>query len=191
MKTFRLLFLALFLFAGSQIAHAQTAYTKGDKIASLGVSFGNYGYGFAGSRSGGFIPITASLEFGVHESISVGPYIGYASWNYDYSFGDYSSNFLSVGAKGSWHYVPFINQELNTSLDEQKLDFYISLFLGIENRSFGYDDRNIDNQRSNVTRLVFAPVLGFRYMFTPKVGAFIELGRGTFGYSSLGVSAHF
>lgn len=183
-----------FIFA-PPVSKAQNAYEKGDRIANLGFSLGHYGYGLAGTRSGGFIPLTASLEFGVHENISVGPYVGYASWNYDYAFNSfrssYSSRYFSVGAKGSFHYLSLMNQEFNTNLNEQKLDFYLSLFLGLENRSFGYDDQNDPNQRNNVSRVIFAPVLGFKYLFTPNVGAFLELGRGTFGYLSLGVSANF
>ncbi|CAN5220866.1 hypothetical protein BH23BAC1_BH23BAC1_26390 [soil metagenome] len=166
----------------------QGAYNLGDKIFMAGVSFGTYGYGYLGSRGGG-IPLYASLEFGVHESISVGPYIGYASYNYGYGIYDYRWNFLSVGAKGSWHYLPLLNRELELNIDDDVFDFYVSLFFGYENRSFSGDDFGLNY--ANTGRLVFAPVLGFKYLFTPSVGAFVELGRGAFGYATVGVSVTF
>src|SRR5690606_28712685 len=73
-----------------QVESGDLAYNQDDKIAQLGISFGTYGYGFGyvGSRSF-TLPVTASLEFGFHEYLSAGPFIGFASWRYDYSASDY------------------------------------------------------------------------------------------------------
>ncbi len=98
-----------------------------------------YGYGYLGGRSVSIPPLTAALEFGVHENFSVGPYVGYASWNYDYTSFNYSWNFLAVGARGSFHYVPVLNEALDLSLDEEKLDFYVSLLVGMEFQTFSGD----------------------------------------------------
>ncbi len=189
MKNFTVLVLLVLLVFGSYDAKAQRAYEEGDKILMAGISFGTYGYGYMGSRSGGMVPLYASLEFGIHEYFSVGPYVGYASYNYDWGFGRYSWNFLSVGAKGSFHYVPIINEAFDFDLDEEKFDFYISLFLGYENRSFSGDDFGFNY--GNEGRLVFAPVTGFKYNFNPQFGVFAELGRGAFGYATIGVSYRF
>jgi hypothetical protein len=189
MKKLTLLFLFVIASLSSLDSYAQRgAYNMGDKIFMAGVSFGTYGYGYLGNRGGG-IPLYASLEFGVHESISVGPYIGYASYGYDYGIYNYRWNFLSLGAKGSWHYLPLLNRELELNIDDDRFDFYLSLFLGYENRSYSGDTFGVSY--GNEGRVVFAPVLGFKYLFTPNVGAFLELGRGTFGYATIGVSLTF
>lgn len=190
MKKITLLLIVLFVSFVSIDSFAQRSYEKGDKTFMAGLSFGSYGYGYGGTRSGGMIPLYASLEFGVHENFSVGPYIGYASYNYDWGFGSkYKWNFLSVGAKGSWHYLPAANEALGLNIDDEKFDFYLSLFLGFESRTFS-GDAGVWNY-GNSSNIVFAPVLGFKYLFTPSVGAFVELGRGTFGYGTVGISARF
>lgn len=169
------------------------AYNKGDKIFMAGVSFGYYGYGLVGGRSIGVPPLTAALEFGLHENFSVGPYVGYASWNYR-SFGlDYGSTLLAVGARGSLHYVPLINEALDLSLNEEKFDFYVTLILGLQFRSFtGNDDFGglLGDNYDNSTGLQFGPVLGFKYKFNDKFGVYFEGGRGAFGYGTIGVAIH-
>lgn len=190
--------LIAFLFA-STFAFAQVnvettgnrAYNEGDKIFIAGISFGGYGYGFAGTRSIGIPPLTAALEFGIHENFSVGPYLGYASYRYDWAFagGNYSYNFLNLGARGSFHYVPLLNDALDLGLDEEKLDFYISLLLGLEFQRYNADGVSVE--LANNTEFIFGPVLGFKYKFNDKFGVYFEGGRGAFGYGTLGIAVHF
>lgn len=172
------------------LSNAQDAYEEGDKIFMAGVSFGYYGYGFVGSRAVSIPPLTAALEFGIHEYISVGPYVGYASWNYNWTTVDYSWNFLSLGARGSFHYLPLVNDALDLDLDEEKLDFYVTLIAGIEIQSYSGDDLGSIYNYGNDTDVVFGPVLGFKYKFNEKVGAYFEGGRGAFGYGTVGVAIH-
>ncbi len=170
------------------------AYDKGDKIFMAGISFGYYGYGYLGGRSVSVPPLTAALELGIHENFSVGPYVGYASWSYDYTSFNYSWNFLAVGARGSFHYVPVLNEALDLSLDEEKLDFYVSLLAGLEFQSYSGDSFGGvfgDDEYSNNTRFRLGPVLGFKYKFNDNFGAYFEGGRGAFGYGTIGVAIHF
>lgn len=191
MKTKLLLLLTFCLLVGSQSVVAQRkAYEKGDLIFNAGISLGSYGYGFAGNRSGGFIPVTASIEKGIHESISVGPYIGYASWNYSNYGYDYKWSFTTVGARGTYHAVPVLNEALGTSINEEKVDLYGTLLVGLEFRSFSGDDE-IENSYANSSNFFIGPVLGAKYKFNDKVGVYFEGGRGTFGYGTLGVSVNF
>jgi len=166
------------------------AYQEGDKIFMAGLSFGYYGYGYVGSRSVSVPPITAALELGIHEYISVGPYLGYASWNYKGSNYDYGWDFISVGARGSFHYVPLLNEALDLDLDEEKLDFYFTLIMGLEFQTYNGETFGGYNYANN-TDFVFGPVLGFKYKFNDKFGAYFEGGRGAFGYGTLGVAVHF
>ena len=172
------------------------AYNKGDKIFMAGISFGYYGYGLGSGRSVSVPPLTAALELGIHENFSVGPYIGYASWGWENRVlgYDYRYNFLAVGARGTFHYVPLLNEALDLSLDEEKLDFYVTLIVGLEFQRYSGEDFNGvfgDNLNfSNSVGPQFGPVLGFKYKFNDKFGAYFEGGRGAFGYGTIGVAIH-
>ena len=165
------------------------AYEEGDKIFLAGISFGYYGYGLGGSRAVGIPPLTAALELGIHEYFSVGPYAGYASWDYGRLGSDFGFQIFSVGARGSFHYVPLVNEALDLDLNEEKLDFYVTLLVGLEFQSYT-GDFGAFNYASG-TDFVFGPVLGFKYKFNDKFGAYFEGGRGAFGYGTLGVAVHF
>ncbi|MGK7393240.1 MAG: hypothetical protein ACNS62_01665 [Candidatus Cyclobacteriaceae bacterium M3_2C_046] len=167
------------------------AYQKGDNILQAGVTFGYYGYGFAGSRSLSVPPLTGSLEFGVNEYFSVGPYVGFASWNYDwFAVGDYSYNILSLGARGSFHYLPLLNEALDTDFDLEKLDFYVSLLIGLEFQNFSSSVEGFPESYGNDTDFRFGPFVGFRYKFNPNFGVYLEGGANAFGYGTIGVSFH-
>ncbi len=169
------------------------AYNKGDKIFMAGISFGGYSYGYLGGRSVSVPPLTAALELGIHENFSVGPYVGYASWSYDYTSINYSWNFLAVGARGSLHYVPLLNEALDLSLDEEKMDFYVSLLVGMEFQTYSGESFGgiLGDGYANNSRFRLGPVLGFKYKFNDKFGVYFEGGRGAFGYGTLGVAIHF
>jgi hypothetical protein len=76
-------------------------------------------------------------------------------------------------------------------MDEEKLDLYATLLLGFETYSWDYGDYNGSLVNDDNGRLIIGPVVGVRYFFNPKFGAFFEAGRGAFGYGTLGVSAKF
>lgn len=165
------------------------AYNKGDKIFLVGISFGYYGYGIGGSRAIGVPPLTAALELGIHEYFSVGPYAGYASWDYGVFGSDFGFQIFSVGGRGSFHYVPLLNDALDLNLNAEKLDFYVTLILGLDFQSYTGEFAGLGF--NNETGLVFGPVLGFKYKFNDKFGAYFEGGRGAFGYGTLGLAVHF
>jgi hypothetical protein len=197
-KTFTLavLFLTtLFAFAQNDQASAsgKPAYSKGDKIFQAGIGFGAYSYGF--SRQGGIPPLTASVEVGLHDHISVGPYVGFTGWNYKSTHFKSSYNYTAVGGRGSFHYLPFLNKAFDLGINEQKFDFYATLFLGLEFRrlSSKYEDPDFEeyNSSSTTVGLRLAPVLGFKYKFNDKFGVYLEGGRGALSAATLGVSVNF
>jgi hypothetical protein len=192
----------------THLSNAQEAYQLGDRLISGGIGLSNYNRGYAGTRAGGFIPVFAAMEFGVHKYISVGPYLAYTNYKYEYGmfrqdryYYQYSHNHLGIGARASFHYVPLLNEHLDFNLNANKLDFYVTLQAGLafSSTSFRTNDPDFDenyenfrrNARSSSQYTTFGPLFGFRYMFTEKFGAFIEGGRGAFGYATLGVSGKF
>jgi len=172
------------------LSTASAQYEKGDWTGNAGFSFGliGYGYGYYGSASG-FLPVTLNLEYSVSDVFAIGPYVG--MYSRSYGAGDYKFRALSFGARGTFHASDFLNENLDMSINTEKVDIYGTILLGVESYSWKYADDVISGYYANGSRFIFGPVLGIRYMFAPKFGAFFEGGRGAFGYATIGVSGRF
>ena len=184
----KLLVLACIVCGVLSTSNAQ--YQKGDWTANAGFSFGliGYGYGYYGSSSG-FLPISLNVEYSVNETFAVGPYVG--MYSRSYGSGDYRFRAMSFGARGTFHANEFLNENLNMSINTEKVDIYASLILGVESYSWKYADNISNGYYANGSRFIFGPTLGIRYMFAPKFGAFFEAGRGAFGYGTIGITGRF
>ena len=176
--------------AGNDSVQTELTYNKGDMILQGGLSLAYYGYGYVGSRTGFTIPISASFEYGIHEDISGGPFIGFARWSYDWDY-SYSWTFTSFGVRGSFHYLPYLNEILENEIDASQFDFYLTLITGLEIRTYSTNNENYTDYYENDVKLIFGPVAGFRYYFNPNFSAFFEGGRGALGYGKIGVSMKF
>lgn len=158
------------------------AYKKGDLLLNAGFSFGYFGEYGLGSRRLGIIPTTASLEYGILNNFSVGGYLGYASWKNTSGY-NYNIQFISIGGRVSFHYIHLLSKIFESDLDEEHLDLYVSWLTGVELQ------RARENVAINNNRIIFGPVLGFKYLFNnKKAGIFFEGGRGSFGFATLGLS---
>jgi hypothetical protein len=196
MKRVLIFFIVIFIFHTASAQGNQTveveygglAYNQGDRIAQLGISFGTYAYGFGDIEDRGFtLPTTASFELGLHEYVSAGAYLGFASWNY--STIDNRFNVFVAGVKGSFHYLPLINEALDFGLEESDWDFYFTLMFGLQSYSWKNDFINAGDL--NTTELALSGVLGFRYLFNQNWGIYFEGGRGAIGYLTVGASYTF
>jgi len=167
------------------------SYNKGDMILQGGISLGYYGYGYAGSRTGFTIPLSAAFEYGFSKDISAGPFLGFARWSYDYLDYSYSYTFTTFGARGSFHYLPYLNEIMETEIDPSQFDFYFTLLLGLEFRNYSTSYETYADEQDNDVNPIFRPVIGFKYYFNPTFSAFVEGGRGIFGYAKIGVSMKF
>jgi hypothetical protein len=167
---------------GPTISYARSSgFHQGDKLLNLGVGLSSYYYG---------TPIGLSFESGVSDDISVGAQFDYNSGNYD---GYYSSSYrwgysaYYLGIRGSYH----LNNVLQ--LNEEKVDLYAGLGLGYQrfrwdDDAYGYGYGYSYNYRSG---LFFNYFVGGKYYFTPKVGAFVELGYTGLSSSRVGISFKF
>ncbi len=153
------------------------------RIFSAGFSL-NYSYGYIGSRSIRIPPVNASLEIGIHEFVTVGPFVAYSSWSYPAR----TRSFVNAGVRGSFHFSPLLNDLLDGSIDENQIDFYASMLSGLEFRQYGASsDEGISGFIDN-TRLFLGPVAGVRFYFADNFGVFSEVGRGALGAITVGVS---
>ncbi|MBX2965611.1 MAG: hypothetical protein KF845_05655 [Cyclobacteriaceae bacterium] len=160
-KISRLFVFALFLFAAYSTT-AQVRYDKGNVLVNAGLGFG---YFYAGG-----VPITASAEFFINDAISIGPYLGFTSYNYRWTGYRYKYTFIDIGARGAYHFGKHI--PLNTD----KLDLYGGVILGYTVSSYSGDGQGFSNPYGSTVRAGI--VAGTRWYFTDKVAINGEVGYG-------------
>lgn len=164
------------------------------QIAQAGISLGYYGYGYSGTRTGFSLPLSVAYERYIKENISVGAFVGFVRYGYDYTYLNttykYSWTFFDVGGRASYHYLDLLNEIAELSIDTDKYDFYVSLLLGLEFRSYSSNDE-FDIDYENQTEFIGGGIAGFRYHLSDQFSVFAEGGRGLFGYGTFGVSYRF
>ena len=70
--------------AKAQETDKTTGYERPyNQLLQGGFSFGYYGYGYAGTRTGFTLPLSATYETFVGDHISAGGFIGYSSYRYE------------------------------------------------------------------------------------------------------------
>lgn len=197
-KTFAFLFTLAVACLSSFSARAQ--YAQGDITANLGISLGLIGYGGFGYYTGGatgFLPLSASVEYSVNDQFAIGGYLGYYGRSYKYNInnGAYRDRWsiTTFGVRGSYHATPLLNDLLDANMDEEKWDIYASVLLGYEVYSwrYGYEGAGFMRDNASSGALDFGTIVGARYFFNPKFGAFAELGRGSYGLLTIGVTGKF
>lgn len=142
-------------------AKAQNVMEKGSNILTVGV-------GLTDNR----IPVSVAFDHGIvsnlfdspDAALSLGGMLGT-------TFGK-GYNGLIVGPRLGFHYH-FIPQ----------LDTYVAIMLGLE--AGKYSDNHVSTEWH--TGFNWGTHVGTRYMFTPKVGGFLELGYG-YSFANIGLA---
>ena len=169
--------LAALVFVGSLgVANAQEIASKGTSMVNLGIGLG---YRFGGSMS--VPPLSVAYDYSLKSglidgngAITLGGYLAYTSAKYSYWAQSTTASYTVLGVRGMFHYqfVP-------------KLDTYAGLMLGYHIASVsetGYYGNSLVGSGFDL-----GVVLGARYFFTPRIGAFTELGY-SLPYWNLGVT---
>jgi len=165
MKKLFVTFVAIILFIFA--AKAQT-FKENYKIVNVGISLGN-------SFTVGVIsipPISASLDYGFSDKISLGIYLAYCYSKQDYSstFGTtamWNYSYTIFGIRGAYHFY-------NTD----KIDAYGGLLLANDLASKKWDGPQNRPGAENVGGFTYSLFAGGRYYFDKKYAAFAELGFG-------------
>lgn len=166
--------LSFIVFSAS--AQDDKAFQKGDVMLSPGIGAGVYGNSIIGL--GYALPVVFNADFGVHDYVSVGGYVGF--WTSKSGSTRYSST--HVGARGSFHFWQLIDDKVDADLKGDKLDLYATIWLG-------YNLRNPNN--SNIlfdNRLQGGSQIGVRYFISNKFGFFAEVGGTPTSYSNIGIT---
>lgn len=175
------------------------SFEKKQVDLNLGLGLGNT---FAASgHYRAMPPISAAIEYGVTDDISIGGYLAFATAAWRYTGRDWCNNgnnsgyydytdeyrwtYYIVGVRGAYHFGRFIK--------EDKLDLYAGLLLGnnFAHYNFSSNDpcsnHHSDTYAQSYGGFIFGGFVGARYRFTEKVGAFAEFGYGI-AYLTIGVN---
>ncbi len=158
---FKSLCLIVMIFSAS-FASGQARYDKGDFLLNAGIGLGYY---YAGG-----VPLLVSGEWAVNDVITVGPYLGYTSYKYNFASYGFKYTFLDIGVKGSYHFSELFE------IRDEKIDIYGGLFLGVLVSSYSGELSGYSDPYSGGVRIGLH--VGARYFFTEKVAGFGELGYG-------------
>jgi hypothetical protein len=162
-------------------SYAQT-FSSDSKVASIGLglggSFGSYlvtsqtpAISFQYEK--GFWPVS---NIG---TISLGGYLGIKSYKYSSFNYSQSWNYYIIGLRSAFHYSGF---------KIEHFDPYAGLMLGYNHLVYRYNGPLTAAQGGNYrSTLGFSGYVGGRYYFTPKFGAFAELGFGI-SYATIGLA---
>lgn len=179
---------ALFFLLVLNNAFGKGAFEAGDNIISGGINLGStysstgysnsaYGRGYNQSASIGF---NAQFEHGIWEVggpgvVSLGGYLGFMTFNYDYNdsyygYYSYKRNYTIIGVRGTYHF---------DGLPLDNLDVYGGVMPTFNIVSYTYSgNRNsaFDDPYGSAPGL--SAFVGAKYFFVPSVCVYLELGVG-------------
>jgi hypothetical protein len=146
-------------------------YEQGSLVANVGIGLGG-GLG---------LPISASVDYGFKEKISLGGFVGFSTTNEDLGFFKVNYTYILVGARAAYHF----------DLGVDKLDPYAGVMLGYNAASVGFEP-DPGPPFNNITAggVILGGFAGARYYITDNIGAFAELGYGL-GTATIGVAYKF
>lgn len=163
--------IVLFVLA-STCSFAQGTLGKGGKQFNAGVGFSDWG-----------VPIYAGLDFGVHESVTIGPRASFRNYVYTRSGYEYRQSLTVLSFNGNYHF----NQLLNLP---SEWDLYAGLTLGY----YYWSDTKSSSGVYYVGKssiLGLDAQIGGRYFFSDQFGLNLEFGGGTGVGGSFGITYKF
>lgn len=163
--------------------HAQT-FEEGTLTISPGLNLGRIG--FYGGASG--LPVVASLEYGLHEYFGVGPYAGFVNYKYGSGVGSYNYRFITVGARGDFHYTALLEELLEIDLGSDEFDLYMAALVGYSITAYSGPDGSTIGRGLYGNRVNTGLTFGGRYYFSQNLAVFAEVGRVLYGALNVGVT---
>lgn len=156
-KLLSALLIASAVFLAGPSAYAQ--FEKGDKLLNAGINLG-------GTYGGGGFGLGASFEGGIHDFISVGGQVDWVNWSYGWIGSNIKYNFITIAARGSYHFGKHF-------LTMDNLDLYAGPAIGYRISSYS----NVFGYSSTYGNGVFfGAFAGARYYFKENMGVFAEVG---------------
>jgi hypothetical protein len=147
---------------------AQGTLGKGGKQLNAGLGFSSWG-----------VPVYVGLDFGVHESITIGPKISFRSYSDNFGGTRYKNTLTVISFNGNYHFNKLFNLD-------PSWDIYAGASLGyyIWNNEADYF-----GAESSGVRL--EGQIGARYFFTDNFGINLEFGGGYVSGGGFGITYKF
>jgi hypothetical protein len=169
------------------------SFERGDVLISPGIGLGLYGVGYG---IGFAVPLTLNLDIGVADYISIGGYVSHWSKTWDYSlYGKYKFSSTHVGARGSFHWGKYLEEELNLDIIPEKMDLYVTGWLGFNARKATWAPSGnsilLTNDLEWENRAQVGAQIGARYFPKKNFGFFAEWGGTPTAYSNWGITFKF
>ena len=174
MKKTILSLLVLVLFISPNISNAQS-FEKGNVLLNPGIGYGNR---ILGARF--FRPnISFSADIGVHDYVSVGPYVATA-------FGGNGYNAFGVGARGNFHWWQLLDDKVAKDLKQDQFEMYFTLWLGASIVNVNTSGSG----KANSSGFDGGTSLGLRWYpnANNRFALFSEWGRGPISWGTIGAT---
>ena len=156
----------------SSFSYAQGTLGNGGKQFNAGLGFSDWG-----------IPIYAGLDFGVHESVTIGPRASFRNYAYTRTGNEYRQTLTVLSFNGNYHFNRLL--ELPSPWD-----FYAGLTIGYYFWSDVKSSGGI-NYVGKSSTLGMDAQIGGRYFFSDQFGLNLEFGGGTGAGGSFGITYKF
>ncbi|MBD78935.1 MAG: hypothetical protein CL840_08450 [Crocinitomicaceae bacterium] len=161
-------------------------HVKGNFYVMPGIGVGtNYGAKMV------LPPLLINAEYGFHNMLSVGAMVGYgtakeSSTNWGVGSGHWRYNYFSLASRASFHWGRYIRIP-------EELDLYGRVALGWRIRSSKWVEdvptgRADEPGKSADFGLIAGVHAGAKYMLTPALGAYLEIGHDNVSSVQLGVA---
>ena len=154
-------------------ALAQGTLGKGGKQLNAGLGFSGWG-----------VPVFVGLDFGVDESITIGPRISYRNYAYNRASYKFNQSLTVLSFNGNYHFNKLLNLP-------SEWNFYAGITLGYYLWSDVRTSSGIIDV-GNSSRMGLEGQIGGRYFFSDNFGVNLEFGGGTgTGGGSIGITYKF
>jgi outer membrane immunogenic protein len=156
----------------SACSFGQGTLGNGGKQFNAGIGFSDWG-----------VPIYVGFDFGIHESVTIGPRVSFRNYVYTRSSSEYRQSLTVLSFNGNYHFNRLL--ELPSPWD-----FYAGLSLGY----YLWSDLKTTNGVPYVGRtstLGLDAQIGGRYFFSREWAINLEFSGGTGSGGSLGVTYKF
>lgn len=163
--------------SGAKASDGGGSVHKGMIILQPDFNMGSHGS--FGGFGGEFIPgFTFNADFGVHDYVSVGPFVGLGGKN------NYME--MAIGARGVFHWWQLLDDKVNKDLLSDKIDFYLPVHMGVYMGRFDFNGNGSEwdadfNAGSG---------LGFRYYFVKQFGVNLEWGWMELSWAKFGFTVN-